>query len=180
MWPTLSSIMLPNAVQRQRRDAPLVALLKTAYRWLLPPLLRHPRITFGVAAAVTSGLLLLITGLGEELMPKFKETDFLMHWVEKPGIGIDAMDRITARVSEELMKVDGVLNFGSHIGPRRSPTRLWVNGQASLGDVADVVVTPAPNEIKREGSSRQHRCVVQCGAARSRQRGPRHRTTCAQ
>ncbi len=49
-------------------------------------------------------------------MPKFRETDFLMHWVEKPGIGIDAMDRITLRASEEMMAVDGVLNFGSHIG----------------------------------------------------------------
>ncbi len=39
-----------------------------------------------------------------------------MHWVEKPGIGIDAMDRITLRASEEMMAVDGVLNFGSHIG----------------------------------------------------------------
>ncbi len=39
-----------------------------------------------------------------------------MHWVEKPGIGIDAMDRITMRASEEMMAVDGVLNFGSHIG----------------------------------------------------------------
>jgi len=54
--------------------------------------------------------------LGEQLMPKFRETDFLMHWVEKPGIGIDAMDRITLRASEELMAVDGVRNFGSHIG----------------------------------------------------------------
>ena len=54
--------------------------------------------------------------LGEELMPKFRETDFLMHWVEKPGIGIDAMDRITLRASEELMAVPGVRNFGSHIG----------------------------------------------------------------
>ena len=54
--------------------------------------------------------------LGEQLMPKFRETDFLMHWVEKPGIGIDAMDRITLRASDELMAVPGVRNFGSHIG----------------------------------------------------------------
>ncbi len=64
-----------------------------------------------------------ITRLGEQLMPKFRETDFLMHWVEKPGIGIDAMDRITLRASEEMMAVDGVselrLTHRSRDGRRR-------------------------------------------------------------
>jgi len=54
--------------------------------------------------------------LGEQLMPKFRETDFLIHWGEKPGIGIDAMNRITIRASDELMAVKGVRNFGSYIG----------------------------------------------------------------
>ena len=43
--------------------------------------------------------LLLIVGLtaatvpclGEEFLPNFKETDFLMHWVEKPGTSLEAM-----------------------------------------------------------------------------------------
>ncbi|MBN1588780.1 MAG: efflux RND transporter permease subunit [Pirellulales bacterium] len=68
-------------------------------------------------------------------MPKFRETDFLMHWVEKPGIGIDAMDRITIRASDELMAVEGVRNFGSHIGRaeiadevvRPNFTELWIS-----------------------------------------------------
>ena len=33
--------------------------------------------------------------LGEEFLPNFREYDFLMHWVEKPGTSIDAMRRIT-------------------------------------------------------------------------------------
>lgn len=57
-----------------------------------------------------------IPWLGEELMPNFRETDFLMHWFEKPSICIDAMDRITTRASKELMAVPGVRNYGSHIG----------------------------------------------------------------
>ncbi len=73
--------------------------------------------------------------LGEELMPKFKETDFLMHWVEKPGIGIDAMDRVTIRASKELRGIDGVRNFGSHIGRAAAAdevvgpnfTELWIS-----------------------------------------------------
>jgi len=79
-----------------------------------------------VAAAVS------VSYLGEELLPKFKETDFLMHWVEKPGIGIDAMNRITIRASEEMMDVEGVRNFGAHIG---------------RAEVADEVVGPNFTEL---------------------------------
>ncbi len=39
-----------------------------------------------------------------------------MYWVEKPGTSIEAMDRITIRVSKELRAIPGVRNFGSHIG----------------------------------------------------------------
>ena len=40
--------------------------------------------------------------LGEEFLPNFREYDFLMHWVEKPGTSIEAMRRITERASKEL------------------------------------------------------------------------------
>ena len=65
-------------------------------------------------------------------MPKFKETDFLMHWVEKPGIGIDAMNRITLRASRRNDGCAGRLNFGSHIG---------------RAEVADEVVGPNFTEL---------------------------------
>ena len=55
-------------------------------------------------------------GLGEEFLPDFQETDFLMHWVEKPGTSLEAMRRITVNVSKELRAIPGVRNFGSHIG----------------------------------------------------------------
>lgn len=54
--------------------------------------------------------------LGEELLPDFQEYDFLMHWVEKPGTSLEAMTRITIRASEELRSIQGVRNFGAHIG----------------------------------------------------------------
>jgi Cu/Ag efflux pump CusA len=68
-------------------------------------------------------------------MPKFKETDFLMHWVEKPGIGVEAMNRITIAASKELRGIEGVNNFGSHIGRAEVAdevygpnfTELWIS-----------------------------------------------------
>jgi Cu/Ag efflux pump CusA len=76
--------------------------------------------------------LLTLPYLGEEFLPKFKEYDFLMHWVEKPGTSIEAMDRITVRASKELRAVEGVRNFGSHIG---------------RAEVADEVVGPNFTEL---------------------------------
>ena len=65
-------------------------------------------------------------------MPKFKEYDFLMHWVEKPGTSLEAMQRITERASRELRAIPGVRNFGAHIG---------------RAEVADEVVGPNFTEL---------------------------------
>ncbi|HCP11851.1 MAG TPA: hypothetical protein DIT89_05910, partial [Planctomycetaceae bacterium] len=66
------------------------------------------------------------------LLPRFRETDFLMHWVEKPGIGIEPMNRISILASREMMNVPGVRNFGAHIG---------------RAEVADEVVGPNFTEL---------------------------------
>jgi Cu/Ag efflux pump CusA len=81
-------------------------------------------------------------------MPTFKETDFLMHWVEKPGIGVDAMNRITIAASKELRSIEGVNNFGSHIGRAEAAdevygphfTELWISIDPEV-DYDDTVAT---------------------------------------
>lgn len=113
--PALSLMLLPSAAHRTR-DAPLTAGLKRIYRAILPRLVSRPLLVSGFVVLILAGTALTVPLLGEELLPKFKETDFLMHWVEKPGIGIDAMNRITIRSSKELRSIDGVRNFGAHIG----------------------------------------------------------------
>ncbi len=55
-----------------------------------------------------------------------------MHWVEKPGTSLEAMNRLTIRVSKELRSIPGVRNFGSHIG---------------RAEVADEVVGPNFTEL---------------------------------
>jgi Cu/Ag efflux pump CusA len=54
--------------------------------------------------------------LGQELLPSFKERDFLMHWITKPGTSHPEMWRITAQACRELLTIPGVRNCGSHIG----------------------------------------------------------------
>ena len=70
--------------------------------------------------------------LGEEFLPNFKEYDFLMHFVEKPGTSIAAMNRVTIRASRELRAIPGVRNFGAHVG---------------RAEVADEVVGPNFTEL---------------------------------
>lgn len=114
--PAMSLMLLPATARMRHREGPVVRILKRWYRAFLKKLLNWKTVTLTCFAVVFVAIACTIPWLGEELMPNFRETDFLMHWVEKPGIGIDAMDRITTRASKELMAVPGVRNFGSHIG----------------------------------------------------------------
>ena len=45
---------------------------------------------------------------GQELLPEFKERDFLMHWLGKPGMSRPEMYRITVQASKELRAIPGV------------------------------------------------------------------------
>jgi CzcA family heavy metal efflux pump len=129
--PALSLMLLPGASSRHR-DAPLARWLKSIYAYILPPLIKRPfwAIACVILAFVATGF--AAAELGEEFLPNFQETDFLMHWVEKPGSSLDAMRRITIQASRELRSIDGVRNFGSHIG---------------RAEVADEVVGPNFTEL---------------------------------
>jgi Cu/Ag efflux pump CusA len=103
-------------------------------------------------------------GLKDQFLPDFRETDFLMHFVEKPGTSIDAMDRITIRASKELRAIPGVRNFGSHIGRAEAAdevvgpnfTELWI----SLDDEADYDASVARIQEVVEGYPGLYRDVL--------------------
>lgn len=133
--PALALILLPRTADHERKDSPLTTVLKRLYSAILPSLIRRPKAIIAFVLLVFVGAGLSVPRLGEELMPKFKETDFLMHWVEKPGIGVEAMNRITIAASKELREIKGVNNFGSHIGRAEVAdevygphfTELWIS-----------------------------------------------------
>lgn len=110
------SLMLLSGERRDRGEPPLTRALKRGYRLVLPHIVARPRSVVALLLAV-----FIVTGaavpfLGEAFLPEFKETDFLMHWVGKPGTSLEAMTRITTQASRELRAIPGVRNFGSHIG----------------------------------------------------------------
>jgi CzcA family heavy metal efflux pump len=130
LTPALSLMLLPGV--EPRGEPPAVAWLKARYRPLLPRLIDRPRQIVVWLAGIFAVTMVTAMMLGEEFLPNFKEYDFLMHWVEKPGTSLDAMRRITIRVSRELRAIPGVRNFGSHIG---------------RAEVADEVVGPNFTEL---------------------------------
>ena len=100
----------------ERHDPPLMRWLKKLYRPLLARIIQRPRPIFvGTALFMVLGIAVL-PSLGESLFPEFKERDFLMHWITKPGTSIPEERRIVTKVSNQLRAIPGVRNFGSHIG----------------------------------------------------------------
>jgi CzcA family heavy metal efflux pump len=131
LTPALSLMLLPGHTDKAR-ESPVSRFLKIPYRAMLPTLARQPSIAIAVLVVSFGATAYLARGLGQEFLPDFQEYDFLMHWVEKPATSLDAMRRITIRASEDLRKVPGVQNFGSHIG---------------RAEVADEVVGPNFTEL---------------------------------
>ena len=142
--PALALLLLPQHLHA--RESRFVGALKERYRRMLPAFVDRPKTALGSLA-----VMLILTGatvpfLGEEFLPNFREYDFLMHWVEKPGTSLEAMRRITERASRELMAVPGVQNFGSHIGRAEVAdevvgpnfTELWISLDPSVDYEATV------------------------------------------
>ena len=126
------SYMLLTGTRDRHRDAPVAVLLRRLYRNVLPWLLARPYTALGVIAGTFALSAAGATHFGQEFLPEFQETDFLMHFIEKPGTSVEEMDRMTIRASKELRAIDGVRNFGSHIG---------------RAEVADEVVGPNFTEL---------------------------------
>ena len=84
--PALALLPLPPI---RRRESRLVGGLKARYRRLLPVFVDRPKTAMGSLAAMLLVTAVTVPFLGEEFLPKFREYDFLMHWVEKPGTLIE-------------------------------------------------------------------------------------------
>ncbi|HEY6073693.1 MAG TPA: efflux RND transporter permease subunit, partial [Anaerolineales bacterium] len=113
--PVMCLLLLAKA-PIEHRQQPLVTRLQHAYEKVLEPIIRHPRPVFMTTGIVMLIGLSIVPLLGESLFPHFKERDFLIHWITKPGSSVTEEERIVTRLSKQLRAIPGVRNFGSHIG----------------------------------------------------------------
>jgi len=115
LTPALGLLLLQSA-PLDRREPPLTRWLQRHYEAILTRIISAPRAMFLAAAIVTLAGIAVWPLLGQSLLPAFKERDFLMHWLTKPGTSHPEMYRITVQASRELRAIPGVRNFGAHIG----------------------------------------------------------------
>jgi len=113
--PALCMILLAKA-PIDRHDQPFANWLRGIYNRVLTPIIQRPQYVF-----VATGIIMLIGTsvlpmLGESLFPNFRERDFLMHWITKPGTSVGEERRIVTRASKDVQAIEGVRNFGCHIG----------------------------------------------------------------
>ena len=113
--PAMVLVLLANA-PIEHRQSPIIPWLHNIYDRILGQTLRTPALAYGTVSTIVVAGLIVTPFLGQELLPSFKERDFLMHWILKPGSSHPEMWRITAEACRELLTIPGVRNCGSHIG----------------------------------------------------------------
>jgi CzcA family heavy metal efflux pump len=113
--PSLCLLLLSN-VPIEHREQPLVVWLQHRYDKVLAPIVKRPLPVFATTAVIIAIGIIIVPRLGESLFPHFKERDFLIHWITKPGSSVIEERRVVTKISKELRAIPGVRNFGSHIG----------------------------------------------------------------
>ena len=115
LTPALALVMLHKA-PLERHESPVARWLQAGYGRLLERIVDRPATAYGTVAVIVLAGVVTVPLLGEGLFPAFKERDFLMHWVARPGTSHEEMLRIVKAASVDLRAIPGVRNFGAHIG----------------------------------------------------------------
>jgi Cu/Ag efflux pump CusA len=99
-----------------RRTPPLTRWLQRGYEAILARIIHRPVAAYAAVGVTAIAGLAVLPFLGQSLLPSFKERDFLMHWLTSPDTSVSEEKRISVRACQELRRIPGVRNCGSHIG----------------------------------------------------------------
>jgi len=113
--PALSLILLSN-VPLERRNPPLTRWLQRIYTAVLTRIIHRARPALGATVLTLLAGVAVLPFLGQSLFPHFKERDFLIIWMSRPGTSHAESVRIVTQGSRELRAIPGVRDFGAHIG----------------------------------------------------------------
>ena len=122
--PALCLLMLSRG-KLSGKESPLLSVMKRGYTAVLSRVIRRPNPAIvGAAMLMVAGLFIYPT-LGSQLLPNFKERDFLMHWLTEPSTGAEEEKRISIRACKDLREIPGVRNCGSHIGQALASDEIY-------------------------------------------------------
>jgi len=124
LTPALCLLMLSHG-RLVRRESPLLRVLKRGYGAALGRVVRRPLPAVGTAASLAVAGALAFPTLGTQLLPDFKERDFLMHWLTQPGTSVTEETRVSVSACKDLREIPGVRNCGSHIGQAKLADEVY-------------------------------------------------------
>ena len=117
------ALLLFRKAPGERREPSFARRLQAGYEAALVRVLAvaRPALALVAIVVVAFGSLGLVgsavaPGLGQELLPRFKETDIMVRWEGAPGTSHPEMTRITTRAGEELRTIPGVRSVSAHVG----------------------------------------------------------------
>ncbi len=115
LTPALALLLLPSGMHRVR-VSPISRMLQAPFSMILRRALAWPRVVLGLTLASLLAGGLGSGTLGRAFLPDFRERDFLMHWIAKPGASVEGVRRTSERVMAQLLEIPGIRNAGAHIG----------------------------------------------------------------
>lgn len=139
LTPALCLVLLPAGLDK-RRESPLARRLRTIVLPWIETVLRMPKRVLACTLAALVAACACVPFLGESFLPDFKENDFLMHWVAKPGTSLAELRRTALLASKELRQIEGIRHFGSHLGRAEAAdevvgtnfAELWISVDPSV------------------------------------------------
>ena len=113
--PVLCSLFLTSERLLDKESATSVGL-KSVYRVILRPALRHPWWVVGCAVAMLCATMALIPSLGREFLPRFHEGNFIVAMTALPGTSLDESMRLGQQVQERLLTYPEVVSVVQRVG----------------------------------------------------------------
>ena len=122
--PALSLILYSRGTV-ERHESPVARRLRNGYTKILRPIIRKPLPSYVALGALAVTGLAIVPRLGESLFPTFKEQDFLMHWISKPGTSLPEERRMVIQGSQAIRADPGgaQLRVAHRSGPARRGDR---------------------------------------------------------
>jgi Cu/Ag efflux pump CusA len=145
LTPALSLLLLSGA-GIQFRESPLIPRLQRGYERLLSRMVKsHAPVNIALVVLIVAGLAVVPFLRRDPLLPSFQEPYLTIQIKASPATSLPEMNRIVARMSDELRSVPGVENVGAHVGRAVfgdqvvgiNSAELWVG----LADGADYEAT---------------------------------------
>lgn len=150
LTPAMCLVLLPR-VAGKRAESPIAHFVRAAVLPIVAKFLKTPRLVLAGTLSLVLGALITVPFLGESFLPDFKENDFLMHWVAKPGTSLEELRRTTILASKELRGIMGIRHFGSHLGRAEAADEVVGTNFAELWISVDpkVDLTQAMTDVQR-------------------------------